>query len=137
MSSKTELKDLALRFDAALHLSTPPISIALSDLPLDGFAPFEGPMAEAGSDRRAGRVPAGCVFWMKAAENSFSTVSAYHGSCGVGSFTHGFITLNLNDAVCKSDLASLLGSGWVDEQAVAAIPFIDHRYYYVNLRAAV
>lgn len=129
VSSTTELKDLASRLDAALHLSAPPISIAFSDLPLDGVAPFEGPMAEAESGR-TGRVPAGCVFWMKAAAKSFSTVSADHGNCSVGSFTHGFITSS--DAACNSDVAALLGSGWVDEQTVAAIPFIEHRYKYVN-----
>lgn len=130
VSSKTELKDLSSRLDAALHLSVAPISIAFSDLPLDGVAPFDEPMAEAGSDRRTGRVPAGCVFWMKAAEKSFSTVSADHGNCSVGSFTHGFITLS--DAARNSDVAALLGSGWVDEQAVALIPFIEHRYKYVH-----
>ena len=45
-------------------------------------------------DGRTGRVPAGCVFWIKATDQTFSTVAEDHGNCSVGSLTHGFKTLD-------------------------------------------
>lgn len=87
-------------------------------------------MAPAAEDGRAGRVPAGCVFWMKATDRSFVTVAADHGNCSVGSFTHGLVTLA--EVGANSDVATLLGSGWVDEAMVSTIPFIGRKYRYVT-----
>ena len=126
----TELQALSSRLEAALHLSVVPVSIAFSDSPLDGVKPFDEPMAVVGADGRTGRVPAGCVFWVKGVEASFSTVPTDHGNCSVGSFTHGFTSLS--DVSSNSDVAELLGSGWVDAQAVASIPSIGRRYKYVH-----
>ena len=42
---------------------------------------------------RTGQVPAGCVFWIQGAADTFATVAADHSNCSVGSYTHGFITL--------------------------------------------
>ncbi len=128
--NRSELSELSARLESALHLSVPPISILFSDSPPAGVARFEEPAAEPAGDGRTGRVPAGCVFWMKAVDRSFSTVPQDHGNCSVGSFTHGFISLN--DAASNSDVAELLGSGWVNEQAVVKIPFIGRRYGHVS-----
>lgn len=87
-------------------------------------------MAPAAEDGRSGRVSAGCVFWMKAADKSFFTVAADHGNCSVGSFTHGLVTLP--EVGGNSDVAALLGSGWVDESIVSTIPFIGRKYGYVT-----
>lgn len=71
---------------------------------------------------RTGRVPAGCVFWIKAAERTFSTVPEDHGNCSVGRFTHGMATLEeIGD---KSDVGTLVGSGWVDMDSVLKIPSV-------------
>ena len=67
------------------------------------------PCPSALPDGRTGRVPAGCVFWMKAAERTFSTVAEDHGNCSVGSVTHGFKTLD--EVAGNSDVAALLDIG--------------------------
>ena len=80
--------------------------------------PFDEPMPEPLADGRTGRVPAGCVFWMKAAERTFSTVAEDHGNCSVGSMTHGFKTLE--EVAGNSDVAALLetraGSRWTSSR---------------------
>ena len=76
-------------------------------------------------DGRTGRVPAGCVFWMKAAERTFSTVAEDHGNCSVGSMTHGFKTLE--EVAGNSDVAALLESGWVTMDVVPQIPVVHEK----------
>ena len=73
-------------------------------------------------DGRTGRVPAGCVFWMKAAERTFATVAEDHGNCSVGSLTHGFKTLD--EVAGNSDVAALLETGWVTMDVVPQIPVV-------------
>jgi hypothetical protein len=51
-------------------------------------------------------VPAGCVFWIKGATASFAMMAADHTNCSVGSFTHGFLTLE--EAATKDDVAAVL-----------------------------
>ena len=73
----------------------------------------------------ASGVPAGCVFWIKAAERTFSTVAEDHGNCSVGSVTHGFKALE--DVAGNSDVAALLDSGWVTMDVVPQIPVVRER----------
>src|SRR4029079_9947557 len=103
-----------------LGLNEPPIGITFSDDRPDDVATFDEPMPEALPDGRTGRVPAGCVFWMKATEATFSTVAEDHGNCSVGSMTHGFKTLD--EVAGNSDVAALLESGWVTMDVVPQIP---------------
>jgi len=70
-------------------------------------------------------VPAGCVFWVHAAERTFSTVAADHANCSVGSMTHGFKTLD--DVAGNADVAALLESGWVTLEIVPQIPVVADR----------
>jgi uncharacterized protein (DUF169 family) len=111
---------LADRLIRTLHLAVPPIAITFTDEVPDGPPAFDEPMSEATEDGRSGRVPAGCVFWIRATERSFTTVPADHGNCSVGSFTHGLITLE--EAAGHTDVATLLEVGWVDAEAVGRIP---------------
>ena len=83
---------------------------------------FDEPMPAPLPDGRTGRVPAGCVFWMKAADRTFSTVAEDHGNCSVGSLTHGFKTLE--EVAGNSDVAALLDSGWVTMDVVPQIPVV-------------
>ena len=108
-----------------LHLSAPPLAITFSDAPPDGVALFDDAMPEVLPDGRTGRVPAGCVFWMKATERTFSTVAEDHGNCSVGSLTHGFKTLD--EVAGNSDVAALLDSGWVTLDVVPEIPVVRDR----------
>jgi uncharacterized protein (DUF169 family) len=114
--------DLAAALTASLHLTSPPLAITFSEAVPPGLPAFDEPMAPVADDGRTGRVPAGCVFWLKAADRTFTTVAADHGNCSVGSMTHGFATLN--DVAGHSDVAALLESGWVTMEMVPGIPVV-------------
>ncbi len=114
--------DLAARLQGALALAAPPIAITFSDAPPAGVAAFDAPLPAPLEDGRTGRVPAGCVFWVHAAESTFSTVKADHGNCSVGSLTHGFVTLD--EVAGNGDVAALLETGWVTMDVVPRIPVV-------------
>ncbi len=116
---------LASELGSALHLASPPIAITFSAAPPPGVPAANDQMPEPMPDGRTGRVPAGCVFWMKAAERTFSTVAADHGNCSVGSLTHGFRTLE--EVAGNSDVAALLETGWVTMDVVPLIPVVRER----------
>ena len=79
-------------------------------------------MPEPTSDGRTGRVPAGCVFWFEARDNTFTTVAEDHGNCSVGSLTHGFKTLE--EAATGADVAALVESEWVTPDVFPHIPTV-------------
>ena len=66
--------------------------------------------------------PAGCCFWAKAEHDRLHTTAADHAHCSVGSYTHGFITLE--EAAAGEDTAALVGSGWVTEADLATAPSV-------------
>jgi uncharacterized protein (DUF169 family) len=108
-----------------LHLTNPPLAITWStatEASAAGISPFDEPMAPPTGDGRTGRVPAGCVFWMKGTDRTFSTEAADHGNCSVGSVTHGF--KGWADVVANADVAALLESGWVTMDDVPNIPVV-------------
>ncbi|HYD09620.1 MAG TPA: DUF169 domain-containing protein [Acidimicrobiales bacterium] len=111
---------LAADLTAALHPTAPPIAITFSAAP--GVPAFDEPMPAPSPDGRTGRVPAGCVFWMKSLDTTFTTVAEDHGNCSVGSWTHGFITLE--EAATRGDVGALMESGWVTMDMVPNIPFV-------------
>ena len=113
---------LASQLADSLKLSSPPLAISFHGSSPAGVAPFEEPMPDALPDGRTGRVPAGCVFWMKATERTFSTVAADHGNCSVGSLTHGFKTME--EIAQNADVAALCGTGWVTPEAVAKVAVV-------------
>ena len=115
----------AAAITSALNLTTPPIAITFSDSSPAGVEPYDAPMPEATPDGRTGSVPAGCVFWTKAVDRTFTTVAADHGNCSVGSLTHGFATLE--EVAGRSDVATLLESGWVTMDMVPGIPVVTER----------
>jgi uncharacterized protein (DUF169 family) len=114
----------------SLGLQHPPLAIHFSDNPLPGIGPFTDAMPAPTEDGRTGRVPAGCVFWMKAEDRSFSTVAADHANCSVGSVTHGF--KSLDEVADKADVGALVGAGWVAPEMFPAIPVVKDRYRYVT-----
>jgi uncharacterized protein (DUF169 family) len=116
---------LAGRLDAAISPTAPPIAITFSAEAPAGVAPFDAPMPEQSPDGRTGRVPAGCVFWMRGTERTFSTVAEDHGNCSVGSWTHGFIPLE--EAATRGDVGALMESGWVTMEMVPHIPTVQEK----------
>jgi uncharacterized protein (DUF169 family) len=125
MAAMTDHRSLSDSLSRALHLAVAPIGISFADRVPAGVPAFDEPMSEPAADGRAGRVPAGCVFWVRAAERSFTTVPEDHGNCSVGRFTHGLASLE--EVGGNDDVAALLESGWVDAEAVDGIPSISHR----------
>ena len=114
----------------SLGLQHPPLAIHFTSEALPGVEPFADEMPAPTDDGRTGRVPAGCVFWMKAEGRTFSTVAEDHANCSVGSVTHGFKTLE--EAAGKSDVGALVGAGWVAPEMFPEIPVVQKRYDYVS-----
>ncbi|QUR68974.1 DUF169 domain-containing protein [Mycobacterium spongiae] len=116
---------LGAELEEILRLTTPPVAISFSEQRPDQVLAFDDPVPPPMPDGRTGRVPAGCVFWVKATERTFSTVPEDHGNCSVGRLTHGMATL---DGISgNSDVAELLNSGWVGMDDVVMIPTISTR----------
>jgi uncharacterized protein (DUF169 family) len=113
---------MARQLTEALALSAPPIAITFTAERPDGVEAFDDPMPDATDDGRTGRVPAGCVFWVKSSDRTFSTVAEDHANCSVGTMTHGFATLD--EVAGNGDVAALLESGWVTIDAVPQIPAV-------------
>lgn len=111
------------RLVAALKPYAPPVAISFlaggQEVPAARLGDHYPEPNESG---RTGQVPAGCVFWIRGAEESFATIAADHANCSVGSLTHGFLTLE--EAAKKDDVGAVLESGWVDEAAVRRLPVV-------------
>jgi uncharacterized protein (DUF169 family) len=115
-------KALASELSYILSLQTAPLAITFSRQAPDGIHGYEAPMAAPTADGRTGRVPAGCVFWIKAQERTFTTASEDHGNCSVGSLTHGLKTLE--EVANNSDIACLVDAGWVTPEMFPQIPAV-------------
>ena len=118
-------QSLAERLERTLHLATSPLAITFSGSEPAGVELFDEPLADTAEDGRTGGVPAGCVFWMKATDRTFTTVAQDHANCSVGSYTHGFLTFE--EMAARPDTGTLLESGWVTAEAASQIPQIDTR----------
>jgi len=125
MTIATDWRARASMLSDALHLTSPPIAITFANVAPAGIPAFDAPMAPPLPDGRSGRVPAGCVFWIRAATTTFSTVPEDHGNCSVGSVTHGLIPLS--EAATRGDVAELLAAGWVTEDMFPQIPAVSER----------
>ncbi len=116
---------LAEELVSVLRPAAPPIAITFSASPPAGVEAFDDPMSAPAADGRAGRVPSGCVFWMRAVDRTFTTVPEDHGNCSVGLLTHGLA--DLASVAGNDDVAALVASGWVAEGAFPAIPVVRQR----------
>ena len=122
----TDWRALNDRLVAAIKPFAPPLAIAFHAPGETPPAPRVEPRYPAPNEHgRTGQVPAGCVFWMQGASDTFATVAADHANCSVGSFTHGFITLE--EAAAKDDVGAVLEAGWVDQAAVMGLPHVADR----------
>ena len=126
MSRNPVWSDLANRLTASLRPIAAPIGIAFVPQGAAGDAPrFEASYPPPNESGRTGAVSAGCVFWMKAVDRMFSTNADDHANCSVGSYTHGFVTLQ--EAATRDDVAAALESGWVNEAAMSSLPQLHNR----------
>jgi uncharacterized protein (DUF169 family) len=123
-------KDLAAELSTLLSLEYAPLAITFSQAAPAGVPAYEDAMPPPTPDGRTGRVSAGCVFWVKAANRTFTTVPADHGNCSVGSMTHGLKAMQ--EVAGNSDVAALLASGWVTIDMVPQIPVITQRPNFIT-----
>jgi uncharacterized protein (DUF169 family) len=128
--SSQDWKALSEEMNSLLGLQSPPLAITFSDAAPDGVPAFEGVMPEPLADGRTGKVPAGCVFWVEAANKTFTTAPEDHGNCSVGSLTHGLKTLE--EVQHNFDVAALIESGWVTLDAVPKIPVVKQRPNFIT-----
>lgn len=122
---KHDYKDLAGALTNLLALQTPPLAITFTQQEPAGIPRYEGTMPAPTPDGRTGKVPAGCVFWMKAVDRTFHTCAEDHGNCSVGSLTHGFITLET--AATRADVKALVDACWVTPEVFPHIPVVKQR----------
>lgn len=125
-----EHAQIASELTSVLGLAAPPIAITFSNDAPVGVQAFDAPMSEPTAGGRAGRVPAGCVFWMRAADRTFTTVPEDHGNCSVGMFTHGL--LSLEEAAGREDVQAIIECGWVTPEAAATIPSVGERFSFIT-----
>jgi len=121
----TNAADAARELTELLGLQTPPLAIRFSEAPPAGVPRADEPMPPPTEDGRTGRAPAGCVFWMRGAERTFTTTAEDHANCSVGSLTHGFISLE--EAASHADVAAMCEAGWVSPEAFPGIPVVQSR----------
>ncbi|WP_298209271.1 DUF169 domain-containing protein [Ferrimicrobium sp.] len=114
--------ELIARLSKLLTLDSPPIGITFSSTLPDSPPAFNAPMPTPLEDGRTGRVPAGCVFWMKAVDRPFSTVAADHANCSVGSVTHGL--LSPSEVAEREDISAIVESGWVGPDVLSQLPSV-------------
>lgn len=117
-----DYKALASELSYILSLQTTPLAITFSQDAPAGLSSYDAAMPEPTADGRTGRVPAGCVFWIKAQDRSFTTTAQDHGNCSVGCVTHGLKTLE--EVANNSDVACLVEAGWVSPEVFPQIPTV-------------
>lgn len=123
-------KHLAGELRTLLSLEHAPLAITFSQTAPAGVPAYEGAMPAPTPDGRTGKVSAGCVFWIKAADRTFTTEPADHGNCSVGSMTHGLKTMA--EVAGNGDVAALLASGWVTLDMVPQIPVVTQRPNFIT-----
>jgi uncharacterized protein (DUF169 family) len=123
-------EELANRFKQALGLSHAPIGITFSQEALAGVPFYEGEVPEPSADGRTGKVTAGCVFWIKSQDCTFTTQADDHFNCSVGCVTHGLKTLD--EVMSNEDVASLLESAWVTPEEAMQLPVVHTRYNFIT-----
>ncbi len=113
----------------ALGLQHAPIAITFANEAPQGTSPFEADMPEPSEDGRTGKVPAGCVFWIKATAKTFTTVPTDHYNCSVGSVTHGL--KKLEEVMNNEDVQGILEAEWVTPEEAMQLPVVQDKHNYV------
>ncbi len=117
-----DYKTLAAALTELLGLDSPPLAITFTQEEPAGVSRYAGSMPQPTADGRTGKVAAGCVFWMKATQQTFHTCAEDHANCSVGSLTHGFIPLDV--AASRDDVKAMVSVHWVTPEMFPGIPVI-------------
>ncbi len=111
---------LAKNLIASLELALPPIALSFAD----------GAPANVPSYDRV--VPAGCVFWQKAATRTFVTTAKDHALCSIGVHTHHLADpAPSQQAELAEALKVMSDLDYVRPEEVAAIPVIKRQVKHV------
>jgi uncharacterized protein (DUF169 family) len=117
---------LSAELSDILRLASPPLGIAFrAERDVAGVERYRSDPPAAAPDGRTGAVPAGCVFWFRATDRAFSTIAEDHANCSVGSYTHGFRTLQ--EVADKGDVAAIVEVGWVSPTDFPNVPAVSER----------
>jgi uncharacterized protein (DUF169 family) len=99
------------KLQGSLPLSLAPIAVSMVDAVPEGVPRFEG------------AVPAGCVFWERAAKGMFATSTGDHELCAIGVYTHNLAAPSAQQGVdLKKALEVMQQLDYVRPEDVAAIP---------------
>ncbi|MGC1931167.1 MAG: DUF169 domain-containing protein [Candidatus Nitrosopolaris sp.] len=128
--SKKNWKLLDSELTSLLNLQSSPVAITFSNATPEGTQIYEDNIPKPTSDGRTGKVPAGCVFWMKASNRTFTTLPEDHANCSVGSVTHGLKTID--EVLGNSDVACLLESGWVNRDMFSKLPVVGEHFNFIT-----
>jgi uncharacterized protein (DUF169 family) len=123
-------KQLSSQLEKSLGLQHAPIAISFSQDAPAGVAAYEGDMPSPSGDGRTGKVPAGCVFWIKSEDRTFTTAPEDHYNCSVGSVTHGL--KSLEEVMANEDVQGILEAEWVTPEEAMALPVVNERSNYVT-----
>lgn len=113
----------------ALGLQHAPIAITFTNDAPSAAPLFEGEMPAPSGDGRTGKVAAGCVFWMKAADKTFATVPSDHSNCSVGSVTHGL--KKLEEVMGNEDVQGVLEAEWITPAEAMQMPVVKDKHKYI------
>jgi uncharacterized protein (DUF169 family) len=115
-----EFQAIARTLTDALSLKTPPIAVLL-DAEAPGIAAFSG------------KAPAGCQFWQRAASGAFTTTTADHEACAIGTYTHGMESESAAHATDRGDALRVFAElGYVRPEDVPLIPALKRRVQRVT-----
>jgi uncharacterized protein (DUF169 family) len=123
-------KQLSEQLTKVLGLQHPPIAITFSQAAPTGVKPYEASMPEPSADGRTGKVPAGCVFWIKSEHETFTTVPEDHYNCSVGSVTHGL--KSLAEVMNNEDVQGILEAEWVTPAEAIQLPVVQERPTHIT-----
>ena len=130
MTTTKDWSNLAGQLSKTLGLKHAPLAITFSNEAPVGVDRHEGARPDPSGDGRTGRVAAGCVFWMHAADRTFTTVPEDHYNCSVGSVTHGLKSL---EAVMQNeDVQGILESEWVTPEEAMQLPVVQEKPNYIT-----
>jgi uncharacterized protein (DUF169 family) len=112
--------ETARTLEDSLQLSLAPVAVSFRDTVPEGVAMFQG------------KVPAGCVFWEKAAREGFATSAADHDLCSIGVYTHNLKDPSPNYESELQTVMQVLGElEYVRPADMSHIPFLERRAKYV------
>lgn len=101
--------------EESLHLTLPPVGIALCD------------SVPAGVPLRQVQAPAGCVFWQDATREVFATTAKDHEACAIGTYTHNLATTPAHEQDRADALQVFADLDYLPPAELARIPVLNKR----------